>query len=546
MSSFAQQVPPSADVGRVDENLRQTTPPKPKPRLPLLPQQPLGAQPPANAENIQMTLRMLEVDGALAFSEDEIQALYAEHLGQEIRLSMVWEIAQKITAFYQEKGYFLSRAYVPEQAIDAGYVVIKVVEGYISRIVFDDPLAQHPFLRQTLESLENKPPLRRQDLEHFLLRLNDLGGVAFDALLKPETQGSGRKNGGVVLELTVKQTAPRLQASVDNYGSEFLGPLQFNTSLQASLIPFHETTLNVAASLPADELKTVSLTHKIPLKAGVKGVLRAGVTDTTPGASLAANDVQGDSTFFGLGVEYEVQRLRQKNLKLTADLDLRNSTTDLLNNTIVDDKTRSLTVGVAGDFYTSSGAYQEYGLNLRRGIDIFGGSDEGDANLSRTNAEPNFTKLYGDIMWQRPVFSNFMVQFQAEGQWAGESLLSSEEFGFGGARMGRAFDASEISGDSGFGASFELHYVGVPEVYKTRTIPFVFYDIGRVWNHEQGRENETASSAGLGLRLMHEASKIARIYADVYAAQPVIKHQDNPLIGSGQAPRIGFRVGVLK
>ena len=44
------------------------------------------------------------------------------------------------------------------------------------------------------------------------------------------------------------------------------------------------------------------------------------------------------------------------------------------------------------------------------------------------------------------------------GQHADGGLVSAEEFGAGGARYGRAYDYSEISGDDGAAAAIELRH----------------------------------------------------------------------------------------
>ena len=545
--AYAQTVPPSADVGRVQDNLELPTIPLPDGQILELPNIQSRAKPPANAHAIRFTIQSVTVDGATAFDESTLSVLYDEFIGEEVSLNMVWNIARDITDLYHRKGYFLSRAFVPEQEIASGHVRLQVVEGFVGRVEMPDSLKADRLITRETDKITQKRPLRRQDLETLLLNLNDLPGVVFDALLKPEEQTSvGVPAGQVVLVLDAEATAPHAQASIDNYGSKFLGPGQLSLGLQTALIPYHETSFSVARGIPEDELQSVSVRHKIPLTSKTKATLYGSYTHTEPGENLEANEVIGDSVAYGLNLEHSLVRQRQKNLSLNAGFEVRNSQTDLLGSPLVRDRTSVVTLGIKGDTFDDTGALNQGAFTISKGIDALGSSEKGDANLSRTNADPEHLKFNASYLRQQPLPSNLLLQFQVEGQYSSDSLVSSEEFGFGGPRLGRAFDASEISGDSGFGAGLELHYLGWGSNSIVRKIPYAFFDIGRVWNEEPGRPAETASSAGLGLRLMHENANKTRFYADFYAAQPIIKSQSNPIIGDGKAPRVGVRLGVLQ
>jgi hemolysin activation/secretion protein len=60
--------------------------------------------------------------------------LYEEHIGKDITLDFPWTLADAITSKYRDQGYFLTRAYVPEQDIKGGVITIKIIEGYIGQV----------------------------------------------------------------------------------------------------------------------------------------------------------------------------------------------------------------------------------------------------------------------------------------------------------------------------------------------------------------------------------------------------------------------------
>jgi hemolysin activation/secretion protein len=87
------------------------------------------------------------------------------------------------------------------------------------------------------------------------------------------------------------------------------------------------------------------------------------------------------------------------------------------------------------------------------------------------------------------------------GQYAFNLLPSSEEFSVGGELFGRAYDAGEIVGSSGFAGKLELRYGG------TTAWPFLrkytlygLYEGGKVWRVREPLFDRSLASAGLGVR----------------------------------------------
>jgi hemolysin activation/secretion protein len=116
--------------------------------------------------------------------------------------------------------------------------------------------------------------------------------------------------------------------------------------------------------------------------------------------------------------------------------------------------------------------------------------------------------------------------------------LSAAEFGYGGYDYGRAFDPSEITGDRGVAASWQVdYYTGMPDWRHVRTTPYAFYDIGKVWNEDDGQGPESGASAGLGVNLYHDAG----IAAGAELAFPLTRSVATPYPGNnGANPRLNL------
>lgn len=201
-NAAAIDIPASADAGRIkpEEKLPGTIPEKvDELPLPYVPETTLA---PEGAENIRFVLKELKVEGLTAFPQNKITEIYAVHLETEISLKAIYEVADKITALYRENGFFLSLAYVPEQGIKDGKVVIKVVEGKIGKVSFNSKTGSNHIIKKHIKNLERQNPLTSEYMESFLLRLNDLPGYSFSGVL---SLLEGGKEGEVELTLIAKE-----------------------------------------------------------------------------------------------------------------------------------------------------------------------------------------------------------------------------------------------------------------------------------------------------------------------------------------------------
>ncbi|MGH8463942.1 MAG: ShlB/FhaC/HecB family hemolysin secretion/activation protein, partial [Pseudomonas sp.] len=132
--------------------------------------------------------------------------------------------------------------------------------------------------------------------------------------------------------------------------------------------------------------------------------------------------------------------------------------------------------------------------------------------------------------------AGFDLLLTAEGQYAWDPLLSSEEFGYGGQRLGRGYDASAIVGDHGIAGGIELRKSHVLPKAGVALQPYAFYDIGKVWNIDpSSKDQQSGSSTGLGLRGSHQDGW----QADLSLAIPLTRRaEDAPGYAAGDGARL--------
>ena len=250
---------------------------------------------------------------------------------------------------------------------------------------------------------------------------------------------------------------------------------------------------------------------------------------TRPGFDLAQFDVEGQSTTIGLELEYPLIRSRNENLDLRFRFDSLHqvNTNALLTNT--QDDLRSLRIGATyqnvNNYVLNTAAVDTFDFEFSHGLDAFASSKDDDANLTRPGAEPDYFKINGEYQRLQRLSSKFNLLMGAKAQWTSQELLASEEFGVGGLDYGRGYDASEIIGDRGYAAKFELQLNDpfvVPDVDIDSFQLYSFYDWGTIWDADATAASErrnSVTSTGLGTRV----DFTPEIAGDLYVAFPLTR-----------------------
>ncbi len=467
---------------------------------------------PAGAENIKFTLSSVNVEGTSSYPEAEIRAVYADYLGKTVSLADVYVIANQLTLKYRNDGYILTQVVVPQQTIDGGDVTLQVIEGFVNEVSIRKEDAAAPINTALIESyaaqIKRGGPLNARDLERQLLLINDLPGITARSVLSPSPTTPGGADLAIILDYDPIDGI----LSADNFGSRYLGPVQIGAAATLnSALGLNEAISGQVVMAPQSwyELAYGSLAYEMPVGIyGTKIRFSGSVTDTEPGYDLEQFDVKGRSNLLSVGLTHPFIRSRSENLYGRLNFDWRRVKSENNIETTRKDRLSVLRAGSRYEFIDTifTAAANTVDLELSKGLNIFGASDEGDANMTRSEGDPQFTKLEAEVQRLQRITSGVNLLLAARGQIASNALLSSEEFGVGGIGFGRGYDPSEITGDKGVSAKVELQWKE-PVALNT---PFVdsyqlygFYDIGRVWNEDattSAQERDSLASVGGGVR----------------------------------------------
>lgn len=535
-SVFAQNLPGSADTSRIKLFEKSITFEHPPDQF-SIPKIESLKNIPNDAQKVHFTLKQIKLKGVTAFKESEFLNIYKPYMNKKILLDRVWKIADEITQHYQVKGYILSRAYIPEQEIESGIVIIQIAEGSIAEVNIEDAyLTKNALVQRLIQRIKDKKPLHTHDLDSFMLQMNDLPGQEFKSFIEPIAD---REEGYVRLLLKPQKEVGKGAVSFNNFGSRFLGPHQASVIYQDSFIPLQETTISFLASTPTDELKYGSFRHNIPLYPDWNLGLFADYVTANPGVSLKLNNVQSDSINLGLNIDWQPIRQREENLIASLEFGGKNTNGDILNNNpLTRDRIRTFKGELSYDTKDNWNGYNYNVFSVNQGVGFWGASKAEEDFLSRSEADSNFTTAQFHYTRQQFIDDNFMAIGQIAGQIASGPLFSAEEFGYGGQNFGLAYDPSEITGDHGLVAGLELRYLTIDSWQKISFVPYSFYDIGKVWNEDIDGINESGSSAGLGIRLKHDLG----FSGNIGLAWPLTTDIGTPIYGNGKNPRILFQI----
>lgn len=462
---------------------------------------------PDGAEKIRFNLNSITVEGVSTYTQEDLQPVYQDKLGQNISLAELYAISTALTNKYRNDGFILTQVIVPPQTIDGGQVKLQVVEGFIDSISVegtDDPHAMS-LIKRYAAQLQNANALNVRQLERYLLLISDLPGVEARSVLGP----SEGQAGAASLRIIVERDPYDALLSLDNFGSRFLGPVQGSAagSLNSFFGNNERITGQVVVAPHNKELGFISLGYEQPIgDNGTKISFLASHTDTEPGFTLDEFDVQGRSQFMSVRVEHPFLRSRSRNAYGYVSLDWRE--VESRNNLELTrrDNIRALRAGGRYEFLDTlfGVGVNALGFEVSQGLNILGSSQEDDANMTRPGAEPEFTKFTADAQRLQRVTNNINLLLAARGQVSANPLLAAEEFGVGGPNFGRGFDPSEIIGDDGVAAKVELQW---NRPYNWELVQdyqlYSFFDIGRIWNQDattSSLKSDTISGAGVGLR----------------------------------------------
>lgn len=504
----AQTIPGAANLQRQADYLRDAT----KYRLStgvLVPTLPPIPSPTALElrQDTRLTLAAIDLRGVTQLTPEQIAPLFETLNGQETSLAEVDKTLAALNDLYQQQGYILSRAFLPEQEIRDGTLIIQALEGKLEDVTLNTNgrVAENPLVEKLISQINRETPTR-QNLENVLLKLNDLPGLAATANLAP-----GKQPGTAVLGIAIAETRAVAELGFSNHGTRYIGPNRFEdaATLNNILSPGGDRfTLNSLISPNLSDIRLYNATYALPLNSHGT-VLELGGYTGNSNPQWTLEDLDINSTSFGANITLtqNLARSRAFNWSVYGMFDWQDTDSTSLSQQLSADHTRVLRLGTNTTNADSWRGLNSTKFELSHGLDVLAASGRGNTQTSRLRGRgEGFTKAKLDLSRLQYLNETWNLLLAGSGQFSTHALLAGEEFGVGGENIGRGFDTNELAGEQGLGTRAELQATFHPDApWLEAWQLFGFYDFGMVWNKDrdifQTNQAETLSSIGFGARL---------------------------------------------
>lgn len=481
-SAIAQVIPPSEQLGRERERFTQPPAPQaqPGPGAISLP----STVAPAGAASTEIIVQDVRITGSTVYSAKDFLPLYQALLGKKVTVQAVYDLARAITAKYGNDGYVLSRAVVPPQQLNpkGATVHIEIIEGYVDRVEWPSKLSRYrDFFSDYAAKIIADRPVNVRTIERYMLLAGDLPGLKFATSLKASDTNKAAST--LVVEVTEKHIDA--MARIDNRGTPARGPVQYlaATTLNNLLGQHEALTLTWASVEPVRELQYYSLFYRQVLNSeGLTFFADGSNTGGRPGtAALELLDYRTKGNSFDAGLSYPVIRSRERNLTLSGLMFSSDNHSDILEMPFNEDRLRGFRGKIDADVADALRGVNQFNLTVSQGILGLGSTKNGNPLASRTVGRVDFSKIEISANRTQPLFNPISAYFGAYAQYAFQPLLTPEQCGYGGRFFGRAFDPSQLLGDSCFEALAELRYDVPVHAPQGRLQLYGFADWGRLW-----------------------------------------------------------------
>ncbi|SDQ48559.1 Hemolysin activation/secretion protein [Paraburkholderia fungorum] len=486
-----------------------------------------------------LTPTRVQVEGVKSIPFDEVAQRFTPLVGKDITIGELIEVANGVTKLYQERGYALSFAFVPAQSFADGVVRVTVVEGYVSAVkVTGRPGAVEDKIRAIADHIVADRPLRRATFERYINVLGLLPGIKVAANVAPPQN----TDGATTLELKVDRKPFDFSAGVNFNQPGVQGLL---TATENGLTALGEQ-LSVSALLPKGRDNVTYLAAHAAVPIGSNGLI--GKIDAThyrgnpvdnPGLPgyvqrTVINDRIGGSLAYPLLLSNSRSVIGTASVYASHDEDRYNNQ---VTGAQLGFRSQVRVMQLQADYTAvDTGQVRRASIAVSKAFDILGASKSGDSNVPGSPvvnpASITFVKSAASFSQTNEWPMKIGTSVSLTGQYSAVSLPTSEQISFGAQRFAQGYQPGEASGDSGWGAIFEVNRPFTPGFTYLRTlVPYVSFDMARVYLHAGTPSPSRLSSIAFGFRISD-----AKYYTlDLSVAKAL---GDAPVESPSRSPRI--------
>jgi hemolysin activation/secretion protein len=491
-------------------------------------------------------------EGNHVYSDAELARVTEPFKNRELTSEDLEQVRRAVTLHYVNHGYVNSGAVIPDQNAPNGVILIRIVEGVLTRI----DLHGNRWLRKSyLEPRVRRwapPPLNLNQLQDGLQLLRQNPNVRqINAELKPRTT-PGEAN----LDLRVVDQQPfRLGLQIDNQrppsvGSEEISLLAADLNLTGHSDPLdirygiaNSTTDGLEFS-GADNMEGSYLLPFTRFDTSL-GLHASRLNTSLVEESFTNLNLTSLTTSYGVVLRQPVYQSANREAALSLGFDRRVNETLFLNGQPFPVPGATANGDMVVSVLRLSQEWLERGqdhvLALRStfnlGLNVFDATDNGFPG----DPTAKFFSWLGQAQYiQRLFHTQNELVFRLSGQYTDDRLLALEQMAVGGMETVRGYLENQLVRDKAIVASIEFR---LPVLFNKAGAGIVsvapFFDFGGGWNVSQSPEPTTIYSTGLGLLLAPCRNFNAQLYWGYR-----LRHVEEPEPNDPQDLGLHFRINV--
>lgn len=415
--------------------------------------------PPAIAQNIipgsQETVvfvRGFVFKGNTIFDDQTLSSLVQDFTDQELTLDDMNMAAEQITLAYQEKGYILARAFIPEQEVIDGILQISISEGAVGEVnvtgntYYNDRVVKRYFQPQVKEGI-----VRESLLERGYLLTNDVPKLETEILLE-----KGKVPGTADIALKTKdKIGASWSVDGNNFGSKFTSRARFGTTFGITEPVYGSTfSMRMVAGDDPNESALYAPSYTIPVgNYGTKVGFHYLWANYNVGQQFADLGVEGDTEIYGGNISHPLLRKRDKNASLTFGVDNKDVEQQLLGEDQSKDEENVLYFSF--DFDSIDRFLGKTILSMQANM---GRIDFKKTPTSRLEPDDPFARFNVYLTRIQKIYGYTNLLLRVQSQFSQNRLLPIEQFPLGGYFWVRGHEPATYLGDSGYTFTSELMF----------------------------------------------------------------------------------------
>jgi len=470
-------------------------------------------QGPGQNDPVRFDILEYQVQNNTVLDSKNIEKTVYPFLGPGKSIDDVEKARSALETLYHDAGYATALVDIPEQGVEGGVVVLRVVESKVDRLkVTGSRYFSLGKIKEKVPALAEGQVLNLPKAQEQLAKLSD---ETADRRVTPVMRAGGTP-GTVEVDLQVEDELPlhgsvelNARNNVNTSRLRLIGQLRYDNLWQR----LHSASLQYQVSPEnPEEVQVWAGTYVMPVdlldaRLAFYGI---GLDSSSDVASAGALTVVGSGNIFGARMIKPLPGSEGFLHSLSVGWDYKDFGESLVvqgsdsQNTPI--SYSPFSVGYSGTVIYGEGTFTQF--NAEANFSIRGlGNTQQEFEDKRFDAKANYLYFGGDIKHQQNLPHDLRLVARLAGQVADSPLISNEQFTAGGMQSVRGYHEVEVLGDDGVSGSLELYS---PDIGKLAEWPWVdelrllaFTDGAKLWVDSalDGTPSQYhIASAGLGLR----------------------------------------------